>query len=221
MNQDFNNLQNNTNIYNNELINNNNSFSNHKKNNNNIFIMIGGGVILGIIIVVCIFIFGGKHNTLNDNNYTAEMNEILTIKEMEGVYNFDIEVLSRKKDYNFNSWFYSGNCYALEINIKNNSTSDLNFLSLVHFTLIDSNGNEIAGSNMSLNHDIDGSINSVIKSGQSDRGYLFFYNIDNDGNTSNIDSSDINKLEIKVPEELQNNDGVIQGNYREYYINLK
>ena len=53
------------------------------------------------------------------------------------------------------------------------------------------------------------------------RSYLYFYNIDNGGYGSNIDDSDISKLKISVPKELDKSGDVITGNYNDYYINLK
>ena len=45
--------------------------------------------------------------------------------------------------------------------------------------------------------------------------------IDDKGYASNIDDSDISKLKISVPKELDKSGDVIKGNYNYYYINLK
>ena len=55
----------------------------------------------------------------------------------------------------------------------------------------------------------------------SQRQVILFYNIDDKGYASNIDDSDISKLKISVPKELDKSGDVIKGNYNYYYINLK
>lgn len=180
--------------------------------------------IVAAVVVVVLFVFimlfrGGSSS--NGGGHTVDYGKTLEINEMNGYYDFDINVLSIEKDYSINSWFYNGDCYALKVSIKNNSTSSLSLLSLVNFTLINSSNNKIAGLNMGLSSTIDGSIEKEIPSGESASGYLYFYNVDMDGNTSNIDDSDISKLKISVPKELNNSNGTVTGEYNDYYISLK
>lgn len=57
---------------------------------------------------------------------------------------------------------------------------------------------------------IEGSIKDEISSGKSETGYFYFYNIDDKGYVSNIDDSDISKLKISVPKELDKSGDVIR-----------
>ena len=176
-------------------------------------------VVVIVVLFVGIILFGGGSS--NVGGYTVDFGEILEINEIDGYYDFDIDVLSVEKDYPIDSYFYTGDCFALKVNIKNNSVSNLNLLSLVQFTLINSLNNEVAILNMIASSMVDGSIEEQILSGSSVSGYLYFYNIDTDGYGSNIDDSDISKLKISVPKELDKSGDVIMGNYNDYYINLK
>lgn len=180
------------------------------------------GIVVAVVVVlfVGIMLFGGGSSS-NNGGHTVGYGETLEVNEIDGYYDFDIDVLSVEKDYPIDSYFYSGDCFALKVNIKNNSASNLSLLSLIHFTLINSSNNEVATLNMIASSMIDGSIEDEISSGKTASGYLYFYNIDNDGYGSNIDDSDISKLKISVPKELDKSGDVITGNYNDYYINLK
>lgn len=180
------------------------------------------GIIVAVVAVLIVFImlFGGG-STSNNGGYTVDYGKTLEINEIDGYYDFDINILSIEKDYSINSYFYSGDCFALKVSITNNSKSNLSLLALVNFTLMNSSNNKVASLNMILSSMIDGSIKSEIASGETASGYLYFYNVDDDGNTSNIDDSDISKLKISVPKELNKSGGTVTGEYNDYYINLK
>ncbi len=183
-------------------------------------------IVLAVAVVVVVALFigimsFGKGGLSSSGGYTVNYGETLKISEINGYYDFDIDVLSIEKDYPVDNYLYDGNCFALRVNIKNDSTSDLSLLSFINFTLLDSSNNEVATLNKIMSSMIDGSIESEILSGKSSSGYLYFYNIDDDGYGSNIDDSDISKLKISVPKELDKSGDVITGNYNDYYINLK
>ena len=203
---------------------NQNNISNVNSTNNsskqNKIKIIGIAAVVVVILFVCIILFGGGSSS-NKGGYTVDYGNTLEVNEIDGYYNFDINVLSIEKNHPISSYFYDGDCYALKVNIKNNSSSELNLLSLIDFTLIDSSNNEVESLNMIASSMIEGSIKDEISSGKSETGYFYFYNIDDKGYASNIDDSDISKLKISVPKELVKSGDVIKGNYYYYYINLK
>lgn len=201
-------------------INSNKYNENSKKSKTKIILIIAIVIVLLIAIIIGVKLFGGN-SFLNNSGHTVGYGETLEINEMKGYYNFDVNVISIEKNHSIKNYFYDGNCLALKINIKNKSESNLNLLSLIKFNLINSSDNEIASANMLLSSIFEGSIDKEISSGTTGTGYLYFYNIDDDGNISNIDDSDISKLKVSVPKELEKSDGVVNGSYNNYYIKLK
>ena len=177
----------------------------------------------GIMLLLTILLLTGCafNNEKQRDKFSANLNETLEIKEIEGYFDFDIKVLSIKKNYPIDTWFYTGDCYAVEVEIKNNSKNDLNSLFLVHFKLIDSSNQELAFYNSILASDIEESLKTEISPSETVKGYLYFFEVNDDGTVNNINSDNINKLQIKVPKKLEENNGTITGDYQEYYIKLK
>lgn len=194
-----------------------NNVSNFSKKNKNIFI------ILGVIIVLIIALFMFFNKDKNVNNVTeVRYGETLEIYEMKGKYDFDFQVLDIEKNHTIsNSIFYTGECYALKVKIKNNSSSTLNLQSFINFSLVDASGHEIESDNLLITSDFEGSIKLNIPSGSSDTGYLYFYHFDANGNDSNINASLVDKLKISVVKELNNTNGSTKGEYNDYYVSLR
>lgn len=192
---------------------------NINKNNNiqkqNKIKIIGIVVAVVIIIIIGIMVFGGNSNSSGSNRYTVEYGKPLSINEVEGYYDFDIEVVSIEKNYTIYALsLFETSGIAVKVKIKNNSDYTLYTSTLVEFRLIDSSNNEIASASPAFDTDMNGSLNTEILSGETVSGYLFFYNIDAE-ETSNINDADISKLEISVPKNLN------ETNEKEkYYIML-
>ena len=197
----------------------NSSDDDSKKNKIKIIIIVVAVAVV-IIIFALIMLFRGGSSSKN-GGHTVNYGKTLEINEMNNYYDFDVNVLSIEKNYHIDSWFYSGDCYALKVSIKNNSKSNLSLLSLINFTLMDSSNNKVTSLNTVLDSMIEDSIKQEIPSGETASGYLYFYNVDTNGDISNIDASDITKLKISVPKELNNSGSNVTGEYSDYYINLK
>lgn len=176
--------------------------------------IIGIVIAVVIILVVGIMIFRGKGNSSGSNGYTAKYGETLKVSELNE--DFDIEVLSVEKNYNIHDVDTKG--IAVKVRIKNNSYDALN-IGLVKFKLLDSSNNEIDTVSPIFNSRHNGALNYEISGGQSESGYLFFYDTDSDENSF---GSNFSKLEIDVPKHLEvyGEDG-LRGEYEEYYIMLK
>lgn len=205
-----------TNILNQQTVSQNNENSNQNKTKTILMV----ALVLIVAVVIGIVLFGGGTSSTNEGT-TVGYGETLEVNEIDGYYNFNVNVLSIEKNHSISSYFYNGDCFALKVNIKNKSTSNLSLLSLIQFTLINSSNQEIVTANMITNSMLDGSVEDEIASDKTVTGYLYFYNVGSDGDVSNIDDSDISKLKISVPKKLDNSGDVITGNYNDYYIDLK
>lgn len=182
--------------------------------------------IIGIVALVLILLFGfkmlsGGNSSSHSGGYTAEYGETLKANEINGYFNFEVEMLSVEKNYRVNSFYYSGECYALKVRIKNNSTKDLEISPFIYFKLLDSSDKVVATLSEGENATIDGGIKTKIDSGKTISGYLYFYSTDNSGNSTNIDDSNISKLQISVPKKMSSSGSTLTTDYNDYYIKLK
>ena len=173
------------------------------------------GIIIAIVIILllCIMIFGGRGSSSGGNGYTAKYGETLKVNELND--DFDIEVLSVEKNYHIQDEydFVDTKGIGVKVRIKNNSDDVLN-IGLVNFKLLDSSNNEIDADSA-----LDGALNYEISGGQSETGYLFFYDTDSDENSF---GSNFSKLEINVLKHVEKyGDDGIRGEYEQYYIMLK
>lgn len=182
--------------------------------------------IIGIVAVVLILLFGfkmltGGNSSSHSGGYTVEYGETLKANEINGYFDFEVEVLSVEKNYRVNSFYYSGECYALKVSIKNNSTKDLEISPFIYFKLLDSSENVVATLSEGENATIDGGIKTKVDSGKTISGYLYFYDTDDSGNSTNIDDSNISKLQISVPKKMSSSGSTLTTDYNDYYIKLK
>lgn len=179
--------------------------------------------IIAIVIVVLlavIILFGGSTPS-NSNGYTVDYGETLKVNELEGFYDFEMEVLSVEKDYLIDEVFHSGECLALKVKIKNNSSEDLSISPMMmSFNLLDSSNNEISSLNISMSSTMTDALEEI-PSGQEGIGYFYFFDVNEDGKTSNIKNNNIAKLEVEVMKHIENKDGIVSGDYEQYYIKLE
>ena len=212
-----NNLEQNSTLYsfNNQNEFNSNNNINKVNKSKKLFIILG--IIIAAIIVIFVFFNKGKNS-----NREVDFGETLKIYEMKGKYDFDFQVLDIEKDYFIsNSIFYTGQCYALKVKIRNNSSKNLDLYSLIYFTLLDSEGQKIESNNLLVTSNFDGSLKLNIPSDTTDTGYLYFYHFDENGKNSNIDASRVDKLKISVIKKLYSDNGMSKGEYNDYYVKLR
>lgn len=197
----------------------NKNSQNVNKNNKNKIIGIVVAVV--VVLVVGIMLFSGGNSSSSGNGYTVDYGETLKVNELEGYYNFEMEVLSVEKNYLIDEVFHSGECLAMKVKIKNNSDEDLSISPIMmKFNLLDSSNNEISSLNISMSSTMTNALEEI-PSGQEAMGYFYFFDVNEDGITSNIKNNNIAKLEVEVMKHIENKDGVISGDYEQYYVNLK
>ena len=178
------------------------------------------GIIIAIVIilVLCLMIFGGRDSSSGGNGYTAKYGETLKINELND--NFDIEVISVEKNYHIHDEYdlVDTKGIAVKVRIKNNSDDALD-IGLANFKLLDSSNNEIDTASPIFDSTLEGALNYEISGGQSESGYLFFYDNDSDENSF---GSNFSKLEINVLKHVEKyGDDGVRGEYEQYYIMLK
>lgn len=197
-NSNINTTQNDQNTLNNEL-------TNPKKFNKKILIIIG---VIIIIAIVCLFIFK------NNQNNNVSQDETLTINELKGLYNFEVEVLSVEDNYAIVTYLETFKGVAVKLNIKN--LGDELIPALLTFNLVDDSNNRIEGAGLvsqsQVTNDNIINLSDRIPKGNSISGYLFFYNYENDVSLDNV-----SKLQINVPKNIYENQKV---EYTNYFINL-
>lgn len=205
-----------------------NNYTNNKKNGpkNKKIITI---IIIALVVLIGIFgitkLVGGSSS---GNGYTVNIGEELKIKELDGVFDFSIEVLSPvEKKHIVKEGYFGKNdeydAYAIKVNVKNNGNSELSLSDLrLYYQLLDSTDNEIEPVNSYDSFNFDGAIQDTIASGASATGYLYFFDLLADENTPAVDVNKVNKLEIGVLMYLTNgNNDTITGNYESYFVKLK
>ena len=219
MNQDMNNYNgqyNNQNLNNNYFQNQNNTQKQSKTK------IIGVVVALVIVLIIGITLFKGNGSSSDISGSTASYGETLKINELDGLYKFNIDVTEIKNNYRIKVIGENFDSVGVKMTIENNSDKNLE-LSLLNFALIDSKNNKIATagamSYSMINEEPEMlDLLSNIAPGKSASGYVYFYEIDEDGYSVPI-SSDINKLEISVPSQVNSDKNAIA--QEKYYIMLK
>ncbi len=173
--------------------------------------------IIAIFIVIAgIFFFTRKVG--NNNEYTAKKGETLIIEEKYQMLN--IKALSSLEKYTISDTvLFNGDCIALKIWAENPTTTDLSF-SLISFALTDANKNVIYTSNFLNTYD-DSIFGKTIPTGETDEGYIYFYDVDSID--FNADYSKMNKvkyLKVSVNSELEKTGDKITGKKADYYLEL-
>jgi flagellar basal body-associated protein FliL len=214
------NPNNQNNGFNNNYANNNNTQSNSKNKKIVPFIIIALVVLVGIFGITKLF-----GSSSSGKGYTVSIGEELKIEQLDGIFDFSIEVLSQVEQKHIVKEGILGDdkydAYAIKVNVKNNGDSEL-YLNdwRLAYQLVDSTDNEVQMLNAYDAFDFDGAIQTTIASGSSATGYLYFFDSLADENTPAIDINKVSKLEIGVL-KTSNDDGVITGNYESYFVKLK
>lgn len=179
------------------------------------------GIVAAVVIVLLISkeLFSSNNNSVNSNGYTAKAGETLKVYQINGYYDFEVKVLSIEENYPIKTALNKGNCYAVKVSVKNNSTEELSTLAFLSFSLADSSKNIIVSANPFTS--IDGALKDTIASGKTETGYLYFYNNDDNWNFVNIDSSKVDTLAISVPKDIKKSGSKISSESVDYYIELK
>lgn len=182
-----------------------------KKINKTLFLIIG----IVLIAVLIFFVFKSKSSPTK----IVSQNDTLKVYELEGIYNFEANILSLKDGYTINTYF--DNCVGtvVEFKIKNISEQDLK-LSLLSFYLLDDNGNKIDSAALMSQGQVDDKINkldfsSYIPSGETVSGYVYFYDYDKE-----ISLKDVSKIRIDVPKNVEKDGDKIHIDGAEYFIEL-
>lgn len=192
---------------------------NQNNNSNQSKTKVIGIVIVALVVLVVGVMLFGKSGT--KGGYTAKYGETLKVDELNGSYDFDVDVLSIEENHHFETVLYNGDCVAVKVNIKNNSSKTLQLGAYINFELVDSADTVISSFDSIFGFAMDEGIKGELKSGESASGNLYFYNIDDSGNVIKPDASNANRLKVSVPRELSRENGTVKGNYNYYYIELK
>lgn len=183
--------------------------------------IIGIVVALVVVLVVGIMLFSGGNSSSSGNGYTVDYGETLKVYELDGYYDFELEVLSVEKNYLIDEVFHSGECLAMKVKIKNNGDEDLSISPIMmKFNLLDSSNNEISSLNISMSSTMTNAIEDIL-SGQEASGYFYFFDVNENGESTNIKNNNVAKLEVEVMKHIEKDDGIISGDYEQYYVNLK
>lgn len=183
--------------------------------------IIGIVVALVVVLVVGIMLFSGGNSSSSGNGYTVDYGETLKVYELDGYYDFELEVLSVEKNYLIDEVFHSGECLAMKVKIKNNGDEDLSISPIMmRFNLLDSSNNEISSLNISMSSTMTNAIEDI-PSGQEASGYFYFFDVNENGESTNIKNNNVAKLEVEVMKHIEKDDGIISGDYEQYYVNLK
>ena len=183
--------------------------------------IIGIVVAVVVVLVVGIMLFSGGNSSSSGNGYTVDYGETLKVYELDGYYDFELEVLSVEKNYLIDEVFHSGECLAMKVKIKNNGDEDLSISPIMmKFNLLDSSDNEISSLNISMSSTMTNAIEDI-PSGQESSGYFYFFDVNENGESTNIKNNNVAKLEVEVIKHIEKNDGIISGDYEQYYVNLK
>ena len=206
---------------------NNNNFNNIVDNNitkqskNNKIIII---VIIVVVVLLLLFgiikLFGGSF--LSGNGKTVKAGQLLKVEELDGEFDFQLDVLDDLKIKDIDNFYYKGKGVAVKVSIKNNSAETLSLLNIkVHFKLLDADDNELFGLNQFIAFSDEGSIKNEIPSGKSDTGYLYFYDVSDELGGVNIDISKVNKLQMSIVGEESYVDGIYNADFENYYVKFK
>lgn len=183
--------------------------------------IIGIVVALVVVLVVGIMLFSGGNSSSSGNGYTVDYGETLKVYELDGYYDFELEVLSVEKNYLIDEVFHSGECLAMKVKIKNNGDEDLSISPIMmKFNLLDSSNNEISSLNISMSSTMTNAIEDIL-SGQEASGYFYFFDVNENGESTNIKNNNVAKLEVEVMKHIEKDDEIISGDYEQYYVNLK
>ena len=183
--------------------------------------IIGIVVAVVVVLVVGIMLFSGSNSSSSGNGYTVDYGEILKVYELDGYYDFELEVLSVEKNYLIDEVFHSGECLAMKVKIKNKGDEDLSISPIMmKFNLLDSSNNEISSLNISMSSTMTNAIEDI-PSGQEASGYFYFFDVNENGESTNIKNNNVAKLEVEVMKYIEKDDGIISGDYEQYYVNLK
>lgn len=146
---------------------------------------------------------------------------MVILLQLDGYYDFELEVLSVEKNYLIDEVFHSGECLAMKVKIKNNGDEDLSISPIMmKFNLLDSSNNEISSLNISMSSTMTNAIEDIL-SGQEASGYFYFFDVNENGESTNIKNNNVAKLEVEVMKHIEKDDGIISGDYEQYYVNLK
>lgn len=166
-------------------------------------------LILAFVIIILITLFAFRNFK---EKTSVNMNESLNIKQSELKYNFSVKVNS-VTDTTIKESFSEDKSYKV-VNITMTNNGEIPNPVLVSYTLIDSNGTELATAS-SLSAPLTDEISSEskfsesnLKSSKSTTGNLYF----------DTNSTDISKLRISVATKglTSTNSDIVS-----YYINLK
>lgn len=172
--------------------------------------------IVVVVIIVAFIVFSGKSG---GNGYTVNMGQSLNINEQGQKVSINIEQIDEPTYYQDGMFENDQNIY-LGIKLSaSNLTNKEAYIGAYHFTLLDSNNNEIAtempGLQLILDERVnDMQLNSKIPANQTINGYVFF----------KTNSKDIKKLRIScMTDKTTKNHDIVFGQdvyYEYYYINL-
>lgn len=201
---------------------NNNNNNNLKPNNKNSIKIIGIILIIVIALGVTFFIFKrDKKSISSEEGYSVNYDEVLSVYQLEGLYEFDVEILSIEKNYPIKVITSKIDSLAIKVKITNTGKQDLE-IRLLRFGIKDNLNNNIGLLSNAFIREQPGILDfdTSLPKNESITGYLFFYDFDEAINKK-INSSDINKLVVEVPTNVSYDNDNLEIAYESYYFNLK
>lgn len=188
--------------------------NNNSKKNTKLYIIVG---IVILLLVVGAFAFLNKKGGSNAGG-TVNIGESLHIVQKSDGWDFNIKVLDFEKNHSAEVLLEKKQLPALNIEITNNSNTEL-LVDALSFRLLDSSNNTLSSTDLWAETSEKNAIKSEIKKGETASGYKIFS--DTDSNSKEYDVNDVSKLEIRVPINMKSDGTKITYDYVEYYINLK
>ena len=205
-----------------------NNINHHSNNNikdNKKLIIIGILVIIIISLVLFFLILKKDKKSLSgENGYSVNRDEVLSVYQLEGLYEFDIEILSVEKNYSINYLTSKMDSLAIKVKITNTGKQNLD-VALLQFGIQDNLNNIICNFSILSSAFISEqpgifNFDTSLQKNDTITGYLFFYDSDEEINKK-INSNDISKLVVEVPINVSYENDVLEIDYEKYYFNLK
>ena len=144
----------------------------------------------------------------------------ININTLDGVYDFSIKVkevvgFSKLKDVFGDENEY----YEVVLHTENKRKDGKFFLGMLEFYLVDKD-NKVVGEQSYLFNTLSklNEVPSEIDPLKKEDVHLYFYTYDEENNKTKVDTESIDKLLIKVPNEMKENNTF---NYKKYYIALE